>query len=179
MSHSVEHDLRFTGTTFDENLLGFTKTFNVLDYITSNERPPTKFSAQCTAVFCKNVSNGTVAKGACVEPVDDDTYYFPFGTGPVSGDEELCVGVVSPFIAPATVADDAAFWLIIHGLTKVRYDGSADIDPGDPLSTAASGGVKVHVLGTDPEHCRIGLGAEDIASGSAGTLLWAYLNNLM
>lgn len=177
MAHSKLKSLNWTGTLEDETLLGMEQTFQVKDY-SDLSNITLKNSARCTAILCKNVSGGTLVRGGLIEPVDNDTYYFPFGCGVVSGDEELCVGAVSPWISAATVAVDASFWCIVHGLTKLRYDGSADIDPGDPLSTAASGTAKVHVLGTDPEHCRVGIGAEDIASGSAGTLFWAYLNNL-
>lgn len=167
MTVSTPVDLRFTSTTFNENLLGFEKEFRVHDFVTSEQHPPFKNSSVCRAIFCVNKSGGTLAKGSYVEASDTAAYPFPLAVDVVAGADEVGVGFVSPFIAGATVADDAGFWLITHGLTRVAY-GSGTVLVGSPLESAASGRVALYVDG------QVIAFSQEAKSSGAGELFWAY-----
>lgn len=132
-------------------------------------------SAWCLGVFVQNKSNGTLAKGLRCLPSTDSTYGPMRGVLGAAGADVAFCGFVCPFIETTTVADDAGFWLIVKGFTRVGYDGSANFAVGDTLSGAASGWVSESVEDyTDP--WTVGFAWEAKTSGSAGDLIDAYVN---
>jgi hypothetical protein len=171
MSYSTPFDLRYTSTTFDETLLGFEREFKVLDFVTDSLHPPFKNSAVCRAIFVVNKSNGTLAKGSNVLPNTEAAYPFPMATAGVAGAVDG-VGWVSPWISAATVADNACFWLITHGLTRIPYSGSGTVNVGTQLESASTGRATALSSGE-----KIGW-AHEAEAGSAGDLFWAYIDRL-
>lgn len=174
MSASKIYDLRFTGTVAkEEDVIGHRATFHVKDY-TDSEHPTSKFACKCEAVFVLNKSGGTLAKGLRVLAHTNATYFPGVAVAGAAGADVAFAGAVSPFIRASTVADGYGFWLITRGLTKLGYDGAANLAVGDRLQTVASGWVKEWTA-TSEVFC--GYAASAITSGSAGDLFWAYLVN--
>lgn len=132
-------------------------------------------SAWCDAVFVKNKSGGTLAKGLrCL--VNTNATYGPLrAVAGAAGADVPFAGFVNPFLEGATtVAADAGFWLIIKGFTRVGYDGSANFAVGDALSGAASGWVSESGGNYVDPWC-VGFAWEAKTSGSAGDLIDAYV----
>lgn len=173
MPHSKIHDLRWTGTvTKEADVLGHRATFDVKDYVSDALNPSHLYATKCEAVFVLNKSSGTLAKGRRVLPSTTASYYPPVAVAGLGGAEVPFAGVVSPFIAGATVADGAGFWLIVKGLTYMGYDGSANFAIGDDLATAANGTIAEWSDYTD---IFVGYSAAAKTSGSAGDLHLSYL----
>jgi hypothetical protein len=173
MAHGKIYDLRFTGDVAKEaDVLGHKTTFHVKDY-TDQVHPTSKFACKCEAVFVLNKSGGTLAKGRRVLVSTDATYFPGVAVAGLGGVDVPFVGVVSPFIAGATVADGDGFWLITKGLTKIGYGtGTPNFAVGDKLATAANGCVTEW---TDYTDIFVGYAGEAKTSGSEGDLMWAYL----
>lgn len=132
-------------------------------------------AAWCQAVFVKNKSGTTLAKGLRCLPSTDTTYIPLRGVLGAAGADVAFCGFVCPFIETTTVASNAGFWLVIKGMTRVGYNGSASFAVGDTLDGAASGWVaESGEVYTDP--FIIGFAAEAKTSGSAGDLIDAYVN---
>jgi hypothetical protein len=131
-------------------------------------------SAWCEAVFVKNLSGGTLAKGLRVLPSTTAATPGLRGCLGAAGADVAFVGFVNPFLETATVAINAGFWLITKGFTRVGYDGSATIAVGDTLSGAASGWVSESGETYEDPWC-IGFACEVKTSGSAGDLIDAYV----
>jgi hypothetical protein len=133
-------------------------------------------SAWCEAVFVKNLSGGTLAKGLRVLPSTTAATPGLRGCLGAAGADVAFVGFVNPFLETSTVAIAAGFWLVIKGFTRVGYDGSATFSVGDTLSGAASGWVSESGETYEDPWC-VGFACEAKTSGSAGDLIDAYVNN--
>lgn len=131
-------------------------------------------AAWCEAVFVKNLSGGTLAKGLrCLPSTTAATGPMRGVLGAAGADVAFC-GFVCPFIETTTVAANAGFWLITRGFTRVGYDGSANFAVGDTLSGAASGWVSESGEDYEDPWC-VGFAWEAKTSGSAGDLIDAYV----
>lgn len=131
-------------------------------------------STWCLAVFVKNKSGSTLAKGLRCLPSTDSTYVPYRGVLGAAGADVAFTGFVCPFIETTTVAANAGFWLVIGGFTRVGYNGSANIAVGDTLDGAASGWVaESGEVYTDP--FIVGFACEAKSSGSAGDLIDAFV----
>lgn len=159
-------------TISDEYSLGQVRWFNVGKYTTSEADRTLVKGAMCEAIYCSNQSGGTLAPGIRVLWDNDGTDYSPgFATGAAAGADVPFAGFVTPFAG--TIAAGAGFWLITKGVTQVGYDGSANFAVRDNLQGAASGWVSEWSNYAD---LHLGFILEAKTSGTAGDLLWAYVD---
>lgn len=96
-----------------------------------------------------------------------------------AGADTRGAGVVDPFGPSAGYAQNDHFWLIIFGPAKVIQVGTAAIDAGDPLKTAATGRAdEQNTADADeiPEvNARFGVALEDVVI-TAGTKFRALVD---
>lgn len=176
MSYSKVKNFLFNGTAEDEvAMLGTRDTFS----IPGAAALPLTGSPRCEAVLVINKSGGTLARGRRVLAHTNAVYGPGVAVGGLAGvgNSAPFAGVVNPFLAAATVAADASFWLIVRGVTKIGYDGSASLSVGDKLAPAANGCVKEYDYDTEVLEDFCGYAASEITTGSEGDLFWAYLKS--
>lgn len=177
MAYSSVKDFLFAGTVEDEaSFLGMRKEFA----IPASASAPMTGSPKCEAVFVINKSGTTLARGRRVVAHTNATYSPGVAVAGLAGvgNSGPFAGVVCPFIEATTVADGYGFWLVTRGLTKVGYDGAANLAVGDKLAPAASGTFKEFDYETQLIEDFCGYAASAISSGSAGDLFWAYVKSV-
>lgn len=162
------------------HLLGSMAWFSDIDYSSNaggvrNNR----YGRMFLAVWVANNGATTLLPSEIPSWDTTDEYIGRYVNGK-AGADSVGAGVVSPFIPAAGAVQNAAFWLVIQGPTKVIQAGNAAVDAGDPLKTGASGRVdEQNVADTDeiPEvNARFGRALEDEATGVAGTKFRAMVD---
>lgn len=154
-----------------EHLLGQQGVFRDIDLNDTSAIKPTKSAMDVKAIWVKNESGGALNRGELVGWDVGTTYGPGKAVGAAVGDDVRPVGIVSPFIPTAGVADNEHFWLITEGPTYASYDGAGNIVPGDELCTAAAGDFREYVFGTDDADSRFGVALATKTSGSSGDLV--------
>lgn len=167
------------GKVSDPLLLGKRQEFVAKDYINADARAgivPIMTDGKVVAILCRQSNATPRAKGEIVRWASDTTYGAGKAVDALCGDDEKGAGIVSPFIGNVTVAEGEFFWLIVKGITYVRYDGTAINAANTKLTTAADGEVRAYVAGTDEPTNFIGMNTVVKASGAAGDLFKALVN---
>lgn len=157
-----------TNVIQDDLYLGALRTFMDKDH--SDPDSNTLLSGMLIyARLVKNNSGGTLAKSL---GVTYEAGYTGKQVDALSGANAICDGIVDPFIAEATVADGAYFWLIVKGPCKIVDSGSG-LSAGNLLQSAANGEFVAGTPGTNP----IGHSGRALAAISADATGRAYFHN--
>lgn len=167
MTIAVNMDLFAVNVVQDDNFLGAIKQFR--DVEVSGDDRVLKSCATVTAVYVKNTSGGTIARGL---GVTFKASAMGKEIGGLSAANGVCDGVVPYYIPGTTIANNAYFWLIINGPARVEI-GVGDITAGAVAQTLASGKFGTGTLGTNP----VGHSGRAIDAGTSGNTARIIVNN--
>jgi len=118
------------GTDFPDSWLGSRVSFADVDY-TANDPKPTLSGFMVDAILVKQTGATAIPPGSVVK-----WGVAGLSVAAVAGANEAPAGVVDPYRS-TSVAQNEAFWLIVHGPALVL--SSDAISANAPVRTAASG----------------------------------------